>query len=531
MTISTTYSPDTYNGNGSLDTFAITFQFLDTASYVKVSIKVNSTGVITTKTSGTHYNVSGSNVVFTGGNIPATGEVVIIELNPSFLQEDDYTENNRLPVNTLETNLDLLTLQSQLNDDQKERSLRVDATVDVDTVDTTVPVSANKYVKWNSAGTALEVATLSDTAGLGSIQEDPEPTLGNDLDTNAHNVSFDSGNGITDDSGNEQLMFTKVASAVNYANITNAATGNAVELEAKGGDTNVALTLKSKGAGNINLDPGTGDINVDAASLLLATNEGIKDDSGNELLMFTKVANAVNYVNITNSATGSDVKMEANGDDADVSVQVNSKGAAGIILGGTAVTVRDVTDTAAGELRIREKASNGTNYIGLKAPTSVTSNVTFTLPSADGTSGQALVTNASATLSFADIPVVATQADQETGTNIAKFVSPGRQHFHPSAAKVFVLLNGTGTPAILRSFNVSSITDLGTGNYRINLTTAMSDALYSVVGMSSHTLGSTSLMVNESATQTTTTFSIFVLNAAGTAQDRDYLSVAVFGDM
>jgi hypothetical protein len=48
-------------------------------------------------------------------------------------------------------------------------------------------------------------------------------------------------------------------------------------------------------------------------------------------------------------------------------------------------------------------------------------------------------------------------------------------------AKAWVNFNGVGTPAIRASFNVSSITDNGTGDYTLNFTTAMPDANYSVV--------------------------------------------------
>ena len=48
------------------------------------------------------------------------------------------------------------------------------------------------------------------------------------------------------------------------------------------------------------------------------------------------------------------------------------------------------------------------------------------------------------------------------------------------AAKAWVNFNGTGTVAIRESFNVSSITDNGTGDYTVNFTNAMSDANYSV---------------------------------------------------
>jgi hypothetical protein len=44
--------------------------------------------------------------------------------------------------------------------------------------------------------------------------------------------------------------------------------------------------------------------------------------------------------------------------------------------------------------------------------------------------------------------------------------------------RAWVNFNGTGTVAIRASFNVSSITDNGTGNYTVNFTTAMSDANY-----------------------------------------------------
>lgn len=46
------------------------------------------------------------------------------------------------------------------------------------------------------------------------------------------------------------------------------------------------------------------------------------------------------------------------------------------------------------------------------------------------------------------------------------------------SAKAWVNFNGTGTVAIRASFNVSSITDNGTGDYTVNFTTAMPDANY-----------------------------------------------------
>jgi hypothetical protein len=52
------------------------------------------------------------------------------------------------------------------------------------------------------------------------------------------------------------------------------------------------------------------------------------------------------------------------------------------------------------ELKLFEGTDNGTNYVSFKAANSLAGNVTWTLPTADGTSGQALTTNGSGALSW-----------------------------------------------------------------------------------------------------------------------------------
>ena len=47
-----------------------------------------------------------------------------------------------------------------------------------------------------------------------------------------------------------------------------------------------------------------------------------------------------------------------------------------------------------------------------------------------------------------------------------------------ASVRAWVNFNGTGTVAIRASYNVSSITDNGTGNYTVNFTNAMVDANY-----------------------------------------------------
>ena len=56
--------------------------------------------------------------------------------------------------------------------------------------------------------------------------------------------------------------------------------------------------------------------------------------------------------------------------------------------------------TSGGTLKILEDTDNGSNFVGLKAPDTIASNFTLTLPTADGSNGQVLGTNGSGVLSF-----------------------------------------------------------------------------------------------------------------------------------
>jgi hypothetical protein len=76
--------------------------------------------------------------------------------------------------------------------------------------------------------------------------------------------------------------------------------------------------------------------------------------------------------------------------------------------------------------------------------------------------------------------VVATQANQETATSTTTLVTPGRQQFHPSAAKAWIQCNNNG--AIAGSYNIASIADTGVGVVTVTLTTAFSSTSYAVLG-------------------------------------------------
>ena len=60
----------------------------------------------------------------------------------------------------------------------------------------------------------------------------------------------------------------------------------------------------------------------------------------------------------------------------------------------------EIRVNASGALKLYD--SDDSNYVGLQSAGTVSSDITWTLPSADGSNGQALTTNCSGTLSWAD---------------------------------------------------------------------------------------------------------------------------------
>ena len=105
-----------------------------------------------------------------------------------------------------------------------------------------------------------------------------------------------------------------------------------------------------------------------------------------------------------------------------------------------------------------------------------------------------------------------------------------------SELKVWVNFNGTGTPAIRASKNVSSITDNGTGDYTVNFTTSLSDTNYCFQGSAINLNTSTaSFVVQAHTTAGITTSSVRVINSYGASantgdgkRDEEYIYVAIF---
>lgn len=133
---------------------------------------------------------------------------------------------------------------------------------------------------------------------------------------------------------------------------------------------------------------------ADTVTVKNSTGSGVAVPSGRSMVVYNNATNVVDVVTYLTSITTP----------------------AATITGGTVagITQLDVAGTSAAgaNLKLYEDTDNGTNFVALKAPDAIASNLTFTLPAADGTSGQALVTNGSGALSFGNAGIT-------TGKSIA----------------------------------------------------------------------------------------------------------------
>jgi hypothetical protein len=99
------------------------------------------------------------------------------------------------------------------------------------------------------------------------------------------------------------------------------------------------------------------------------------------------------------------------------------------------------------------------------------------------------------------------------------------------SAKAWVNFNGTGTVAIRASFNVSSITDNGTGQYTVNFTNALADTNYAanttgdVGGVGDFAIACTG---DSELARTVSALRVRIGTTAGAASDSSVVSVSVF---
>ena len=165
MTLQSATSKVRYVGDGVQTAFPIPFRFLR-EEHVAVW---NSQGLYK---AGADYEISGGNVVF---KTAPTGAVAILRTVP-FVQETDYVPNGDVPAETLEGNLDYLTMQTQQLAEQLTRALLLDPTQDFDQEDmaeqfSTLVNNAERWAKSSADEAYLSKLTAAEAAAKAGKSE------------------------------------------------------------------------------------------------------------------------------------------------------------------------------------------------------------------------------------------------------------------------------------------------------------------------------------------------------------------------
>jgi len=156
------------------------------------------------------------------------------------------------------------------------------------------------------------------------------------------------------------------------------------------------------------------------------------------------------------------------------------------------------------------------NKITPSTGTSITlgdSGDTFTIPS-----GVTLTNNGTASgfISDGSITMAKLSTSATEGDNVKQRV-----------AKVWVKFDGTGTPSIDDDFNVSSITDGGTGIFTVNFSSNLGNDNYALAGSVG---GNSGRIMGQEGTYSTSAVTVRVNDFNGTLSDEGRNSVIIFGD-
>ena len=117
---------------------------------------------------------------------------------------------------------------------------------------------------------------------------------------------------------------------------------------------------------------------------------------------------------------------------------------------GTGRVIVDAHLQLQAQSNLRFADGDSSNYVAFQAPTTVASNVTWLLPSSDGSNGQAIVTDGNGNLSFTDLGVSVSDNTSDSNTNYILFttttsgaatdirVSAGNLEYQPSTGTLTV---------------------------------------------------------------------------------------------
>ena len=159
-------------------------------------------------------------------------------------------------------------------------------------------------------------------------------------------------------SGSQNVVFKYVTGTGTSATVAN---GKTVIAYAKSDDgTNPNISTISLASDLVDdTTPQLGG-NLDTNSFMIDFDDahGIRDENGNEQLIFETTGSAVNHIDITNAATGSGPKIGAVGDDSNINLELRPKGTGEVKIGTGSATA---TLTSSGAYDLTLDTNGGTN--------------------------------------------------------------------------------------------------------------------------------------------------------------------------
>jgi hypothetical protein len=121
-----------------------------------------------------------------------------------------------------------------------------------------------------------------------------------------------------------------------------------------------------------------------------------------------------------------------------------------------------------------------------------------------------------------------------TLTDASSNNSTAMSTINQGTAKSWIHFEGDGTIAISDSFNVSSIADVTTGTYTVNINNDMSNAVYSATQSGIHDGGSYTgyLAIGHDTPPTASAIEVHLMNAGNQARmDGEFLCNVIHGDL
>ena len=319
MTVSGTGYSVSITGDGGTPTISVTYPFKGTGSSAELTVveRTIATGAEVTKTYTTHYTVTGGNG--STGSVIAAGAVAStvewhVRRNTTTTQTSDYVANDPFAADTIEDNLDRLTMAGQERDGDISQAFKYPDTYTGSGTTVMPEPVAGAFLAWNAGATALTTSTDLAAQWLGGDGSEAAPyyTHSADLDTGiyrigSNNVGYSLGGSKVLDIATTGLSVTGTLSASG----TITATGTLVASGALTVATTAAITGVTTHGGNVVSDTDStddlGTTGVRWANLFVDAITATDNATiGGDLTVTGDLT--INGTTVTNDATNTEIK-------------------------------------------------------------------------------------------------------------------------------------------------------------------------------------------------------------------------------